>query len=116
MVVETAILKSLEAVVGSLGMSIVSHNEVMHSLHYVVSGDSWTTVCHTLAHFWQFSVLVCHHFVDFVLLSLCELSHIIIFIIVVVTGFGHLHKTVALLWGDMGGLSDTSDALGGCLR
>ena len=83
MVVETAILQSLEPIVSGLVVHIIGHNKVVDSLHHVVGGNHWPSVGHTLAHCGQFLVLVSEHGGDLALLCLCELSHIVIVVVVV---------------------------------
>ena len=43
-VVETAIFKSLEALISCLGVGVVSHNKVVDSLNNVMSGDHWAYI------------------------------------------------------------------------
>ena len=77
-------------------MHIIGHDEVVDSLHNVVSCNHWSSIGHALAHFGQFLVLVLEHGGNLALLCLSELSHIVI-IVVVVALFGHSHETIALI-------------------
>ena len=96
MIVETAILESLEAIVSSLGVSVVSHNKVVDSLNNIMSCNSWSSILHALANLWQFLVLVVQHAADFALLGFSELSHVII-VIIVVASLRHVDEFVALI-------------------